>query len=145
MKKIIFILMIIALISSLMFNRSQYKAINTYKVKQNNIDIEMFTRIGSLQLYLNNTDFQTIDYKQIKDSLSMSQEILTLAIHSTYSDNEDVVNCFSDLTQLFNVKSIDELERLGEQVNILLKSTTIVNKINPDGCKQLSKFIRIKW
>jgi hypothetical protein len=144
MKKIIIFLLLIALTSSLIFNRFQYKAINTYKLKQNNIDIEMLTAIRSLQFNLSNTDFTTINNEEIRISISISQELLTLVRHSTYSSNLDVVNCFTDLARLFTIKSINELKIMGEQVNILLKSTINANKINPDGCKQLLKFIRSK-
>jgi len=144
MKKLTFLLVLIFLFVSLIFNGYQYRVINSYKEKQHFNDVELKANIGQLNFYLDKIDFETLNEKNARDCLSMSERIFTLVRNSTYSSDRDVVDCFNDLDNVFTGAPIDKIKSIGEQVRVLLKSTIDMksNEINPEECKKLSEFIR---
>ena len=147
MKKITFILLIIFSVVSLVFNTYQYKTISSYQSKQNLNNAELKSTIGALNAYLRDRDFATIKEKELRACSAMSERIFTLVRNSSYNSNHDVVDCFTDVNNLFFGMGINELKIDGEQIKVLLKSTINEkdNEINPDGCKKLSTFIRGRY
>lgn len=144
MKKLMFILLLISLVVSLLFNNYQYKTISSYQSKQNLNNEELKSTIGMLNSYLNDKDFATINEKDIRTCLWMSERIFTLVRNSSYNSNHDVVDCFTDVNGVFSGMPINKIKISGERIKVLLKLTINENdnEINPGECKKLSTFIR---
>ena len=66
--------------------------------------------------------------------------------NSTYSNDQDIVDCFNDLDNLFTEMIVNQNQpsAMGEKIKLLLNLTINENtmEINPTGCKKLSEFIR---
>lgn len=144
MRKAIFLLMTISLIVSLIFNVNQYRTLNVYRQKQHLNDEEMIATIRRFSFYLDTTDIKTVEEDNARDCSSMSERIFILARNSNHSNNNDVMNCFQDLNNLFTGLPVSKIKNVYNQIKVLLKLTISTNNdgINIDGCKNLSKFIR---
>lgn len=146
MKKLIISLIIISLIVSLIFNINQHRTINIYKQNQYLLDSEMKQNINMLNNYLVNINFNNFNEDNLRVCLWESSNINILASKSSsrYHDNHYIIDCFTDINNVFVGWPMNRIKSNGEQIKTLLKSTidTKNNEINQEGCKKLSEFIR---
>ena len=146
MKKSMSLLILICLVVSLVLNIYQYKSIYSYQKKQHQNTEDVKTALDGLINYTNQINFANVGKEQIRGCLSQSERLNTLVKNSSYSNNQDIVDCFNGLDNVFTDMIVNQNQpsSIGEQIKLLLKSTINEDtmEINPNGCKKLSEFVR---